>query len=59
MTNGSSVTNSTSDRARGTRSWTQYAVGTISARLAKIVMMPTIIEYPRLPRNIGSDRALV
>ena len=44
MTNGRSVMNSTTGRARGTRSRTQNAVGTISAMLTTIVMIPTTNE---------------
>ena len=40
MTNGRSVMNSTTGRARGTFSRTQYAVGTMSPRLTMIVTMP-------------------
>ena len=44
MTNGMSVMNSTNGRARGTRSRTQKAVGTSSAMLRMIVMIPTMNE---------------
>ena len=40
MTNGISVTNSTTDRSRGTRSRTQYAVGTMISRLMTTVRTP-------------------
>ena len=44
MTNGRSVMNSTNGRARGIRSRTQNAVGTMSAMLMTMVMMPTTNE---------------
>ena len=43
-TNGRSVMNSTNGRARGIRSRTQKAVGTMSAMLRMIVMIPTTNE---------------
>ena len=44
MTNGRSVMNSMTGRARGTFSLTQYAVGIRSPMLTMIVMMPAMKE---------------
>ena len=44
MTNGRSVMNSTTGRARGTRSRTQNAVGISRAMLTMIVTMPMMNE---------------
>jgi hypothetical protein len=55
-TNGINVTNSTTGRIRGTFSRTQYAVGTMIARLTMIVMTPMTNEYRSPPKNFGSAR---